>query len=244
MQPGDLVVGRYSVLPFYRELEADVLARGARLINTARQHEYVADIRNWYHDLARFTPKTWFRLEDVDEPGPFVLKGSINSRKHDWSTHMFAEDKEAAGVVYSRLSRDGLLGRQEIVIRKYVPLVTYGYAIGGLPITKEFRFLMVSFGSWNRSIITAQPYYWDALREDAGLEEDPPISPAILELLERVVDSVADRCCFYAIDIGEDIDGAAHLIELNDGQMSGLSGADPYSFYLTLAATLDIGEKA
>ena len=41
-----LVIGRYSVLPFYRELELDLARVGARLINSHKQHRYIADMQN------------------------------------------------------------------------------------------------------------------------------------------------------------------------------------------------------
>jgi hypothetical protein len=48
---GDLVIGRYSVLPFYQELENDLGVVGAKLVNTYRQHRYVADLQNYVADL-------------------------------------------------------------------------------------------------------------------------------------------------------------------------------------------------
>lgn len=94
IQPNDLVIGRYSVLPYYQELERDVEKLGAKLINSYKQHRYVADINNWYGDLIDFTPKTWMRPADVphNEKGSFVLKGETNSKKFLWHTHMFAKD--------------------------------------------------------------------------------------------------------------------------------------------------------
>lgn len=51
IQKDDLVIGRYSVLPFFADLQADVDYVGATLINNLRQHRYVADMRNWCEDL-------------------------------------------------------------------------------------------------------------------------------------------------------------------------------------------------
>jgi len=41
---GSIAIARYSVLPFYKELEADLAERGSKLINSYPQHQYVADI--------------------------------------------------------------------------------------------------------------------------------------------------------------------------------------------------------
>ena len=58
IQKDDLVVGRYSVLPFFADLQADCDYVGAALINNLKQHRYVADMRNWCEDLADLTPQT------------------------------------------------------------------------------------------------------------------------------------------------------------------------------------------
>jgi hypothetical protein len=92
----DMVVPRYSALPYYQELERDIIHLGSNLINTYRQHCYVANIRNWYYDFGDITPRTWFYLDQIPNEGPFVLKGSTNSKKHQWATHMFANNKQEA----------------------------------------------------------------------------------------------------------------------------------------------------
>jgi hypothetical protein len=101
-------------LPFYKEFEDDIKYLGGNLINSYREHCYVADLQNWYYDLEEYTPKTWFRLDQLPETGPYVLKGKTNSKKHKWSTHMYAKNKEKAMNVYSLLSTDGYIGHQDI----------------------------------------------------------------------------------------------------------------------------------
>src|SRR5690606_13491947 len=109
-----LVVGRYSVLPFYADIEREFALQRSRLINTHRQHRYIADFE-WYEDLKDLTPETWFRLSDVPKDGgPYVLKGRTNSRKHNWNTHMFAATFQDAVVVDGRLRQDSLIGDQDI----------------------------------------------------------------------------------------------------------------------------------
>ena len=51
------IIGRYSVLPFYKELEIDVLnVNNCELINSYEQFKYCADLQNWYQDLSDLTP--------------------------------------------------------------------------------------------------------------------------------------------------------------------------------------------
>lgn len=227
---GSLVIGRYSVLPFYEEQERDIKLAGSQLINSYKEHRYIADLMNWYDDLEAFTPKTWRRLEDVDEDGPYVLKGATNSRKFQWDTHMFAKDKRQAAEIYCELCNDSLIGSQDIYIRKYIPLKTYMTGLHNLPITDEWRVFvykgkMLSYG-----------YYWSTHVED--LTFVPYLPDAGLDLVDSIMTKVEDRCPFYVMDIARTQDNNWILIELNDGQMSGLSENDPKQLYKNLAYNL------
>jgi hypothetical protein len=53
-----LVIGRYSVLPFYREVEADLAVNGCKLINSFAQHCWIANFE-YYRHFKDVTPETW-----------------------------------------------------------------------------------------------------------------------------------------------------------------------------------------
>ena len=53
IQPDDLVVCRYSFLPFARWVEEQIKHQGARTINTYAQHEYIAQMF-WYDDIQEY----------------------------------------------------------------------------------------------------------------------------------------------------------------------------------------------
>lgn len=235
IKPGDLVICRYSLLPFAQELEKDVLKQRARLINTFEQHRYIADLQNWYWGLKDFTPRTWSRLENIDYQGPFVLKGSTNSRKFQWDTHMYAENVRDAAEIAVELSNDSLIGYQDILYRQYVPLKTYFKSLHGLPITKEFRFFVA-----NGQILSGG-FYWSshlADLEDQGFKiPDPEEVPRAF--LNQIIAKIGDSACFYTIDVAETEAGEWILIELNDGQMAGLSENNPYTLYRNLMEAVD-----
>jgi hypothetical protein len=243
IEKGDLVVGRYSVLPFFRETADDIEYIGAKLINGKREHFYIADMRNWVEDLRELTPETWFRLEDVPlgEPGPFFLKGETNSRKDRFATHCFAKTRADIDVVYERLSTDGLIGQagdkgQDIYVRRYIPLVTYATGIQELPITKEYRFFIAK-----EQILTGA-YYWSHWG-DTCLEADPNWKePEVTEVpesfLREAIRRIGGKAVFYALDVAQDVTGRWWVIEVNDGQMSGLSGNKPEVLYSRLAEVL------
>lgn len=233
VKPGQLVIPRFSALPFYKELEMDVEYIGAKLINTYSQHRYIADLMNWYEDLKDYTPKTWEKVEYIPDEGPFVLKGETNSKKFLWKTHMFARDRMEAIDVFSRLSNDGLIGDQKIYVREYVPLKTYMVSIQDLPITKEFRVFC-----YNKEVLSIG-YYWANHIEDLNdMGIMPDVNDIDMGFLGKVMDIVSSNVDFYVVDIAETASGEWVVIELNDGSMSGLSCNDPDELYSRLRVVL------
>jgi hypothetical protein len=233
VRPGDLVIGRYSVLPYYEELDADVRLSGGALINNLAQHRYIADISQWSRDLEGLTPPAIDRFETLLEDQAYVVKGETNSRKGRWRTHMFAQGKAEAIAVRSRLVEDGLLQDQTIYARPYVPLRSFGEGIGGIPISHEYRFFVC-----DGEILTGGFYWAEHVGDllDRGLL---PVLPGRGPVLDEVIARIGDKARFYVVDVAEKAEGGWMVVELNDGQMSGLSCCDPVTLYTELDARLN-----
>jgi hypothetical protein len=227
VQKNDFVIGRYSVLPYYKELEEDVNYLGGKLVNSYSQHRYIADLGNYYRDLEGITPKTWNYLDQIPQKGPFVLKGETNSKKFEWDKMMFAEKKDDAIRIYCDLQNDGLIGDQTIYIREYVKLRTLLIGLRNLPITEEYRFFI-----YNNEVISGGYYWSNYIDEFKDLNLNPNNVPK--EFLNEVIERVGKNCNFYVIDVARKQDGDWIVIELNDGQMSGLSENKPEILYKKL----------
>jgi len=229
IKPGQTIIGRYSVLPYYKELEIDVEKLGGKLINSFSQHQQVSDIFNWYHNFSDgLTPKTWFALADVprDRVGAYFLKGQINSRKQLWFSHAYAANHKEMTEVYFRLMDDSLISHQGVCIREHVDLVKYDQTyLTGCPITKEFRIFI-----YNGKEI-ARGYYWSNFYEEVG-KPDPA------EIPQLFIDGCISRMDFngfWTLDVGQLTNGTWIVIELGDGQMAGLSAIPIDDFYRKLA---------
>lgn len=226
---GSLVFGRYSVLPYYRELERDLKNRNCTLVNSAYEHNWIAGFQ-WYNDcefLQQFTPRTWeeWRVPYMKYDGPYVVKGCTNSKKHQWDTHMFAACKRDLLEVTRNLHIDSLVGNQTLLVREYVPLKTFEVGIHGLPFTNEWRFFfyketMLSYG-----------YYWSNLDDMSK----PYITEEAIEFAKMLAREISKYTNFFVLDIAEREEGGWIMIEINDGQMSGLSMNDPEVLYKNLA---------
>ena len=225
-----LVIPRYSALPYYKELEADISALGGRLINTYSEHLYVADMNRWYWDFKDLTPRTWMRTCDVsyDQKGSFVLKGMTNSRKHKWRTHMFAEDRADISRVLGNLLDDVLVSEQGICVREFEPFYAFPgvEGINGLPVTNEHRFFIYG------GEILAAGFYWSEHLDVLKTQHPGRVlaSPHAW-VKENVCPRLRDRIPFVVADVAEHQDGRWRLVELNDGQMSGLSCVDAGLLY-------------
>lgn len=225
-----LVVGRYSVLPFYQELENELKRNGSFLINSYKMHRYIADINNYYEDLKDFTPKTYKEWFNIPE-GQYVVKGVTNGRKHQWNTHMYAKDKASLQDVIKRVFDDSFISNQGVVVREYIPLKQFDEGINGLPITNEWRFFF-----YKNELLT-HGYYWSSFPE---VEEKATCNQDMIDFAKNIASIVSKKVNFFVVDVAEKADGGYVLIELNDGQMSGLSLCPIDQLYLKLNECLTL----
>jgi len=207
-------------LPFYKELEEDVTTLGSSLINSYSQFKWIADFE--YYDLLKdYTFKTYFDPQDLPEDKSFVVKGKTNSRKANWDTHCFAKNKRRAVEIYCELKNDGLIGSQDIIFREYEPLVAFETLLSGLPVANEFRFFFY------KNIELCHGYYWS----NAEFPEKGNLDSKALKMVQDVADIVSSYNNFFVIDIAQKVNEEWVIVELNAGEMSGLSLCNPLDLY-------------
>lgn len=238
LQRGDLVIPRYSLLPYPEELHRDATRLGATLINTLQEHQYIADLREWYEDLQGDTPCTWFSLADFllaceREPAlkekSFVLKGATNSKRNNFSSHMFAKTWQDVSAVYFRLQEDGLVGTQPIYIREFVPLVELCERVGDVPpVSEEYRFFCL-YGE-----ILCGAFYWSSYLDD--VPNVPDVADVPKDWLQGIVERI--QATAVVVDVGRTQDGRWQVIELNALEQSGLSCNLPATLYYELSRVL------
>jgi hypothetical protein len=224
-----LVIGRYSVLPFYKELEIDLANVGSRLINSWRQHKFVADF-TYYDEIEDITPKTYWdgTMSWVRAPeGQYVVKGTTNSRKHSWNTLMYAKTKRRAIQIGADLAGDDLIAQQGIIYRQFVPLKVFEVGINELPFSNEWRCFFLG------DKLLSYGYYWSSASE--SVIQSARISPKGIGLAREAAARLSPYINFFAVDVAETVDGTWTVIEVNDGQMAGISENNPETLYENLA---------
>jgi len=224
----NMVICRYSALPFYAELEQDLKYRNCSMVNTFKQHRWIADFE-YYEAVKEYTPESWneYEFETCQYDGPFVIKGKTNSRKWDWKRSMFAPDKKTARHMGNELLTDSMIGEQGVVFRKYIPLKELEIGINQLPFSNEWRFF------YYKTTRLCYGYYWSVALDET--KEKANIDETALSFADKIAETVSSHVNFFVLDIAEKQDGGWILIEINDGQMSGLSEIPSDCLYKELA---------
>lgn len=221
------VFARYSCLPFYKDLQDELEHKGSKLINSYKEHRYIANM-DWYEDLQGMTPETWFEVGYQNAPDSehgYVVKGRTNSRKFKWKSHMFAPDRETLREVMTNLWDDSFIGDQGLVVREYVPLRKLEDGINEIPVTNEWRCFFVG------TELVSAGYYWSQAECAEDMEEFPEEG---LRLAKEAATILANKVPTFVVDVGETVEGNWTVIEVNDAQMSGLSMNGPHTFYQRL----------
>ncbi len=231
-----LVIPRFFMLPYPEELEQDIKNLGSKLINTAAQHRYIAQF-DYYYDVEDFTPKTWFRFEDVPlklRNSPLIIKGKTNSKKFQWKEKMFCENFSQAVIKGSDLLMDSAISEQGIIIRQYESLETFEVLDNGLPITNEWRVFMY------KEEILAYNYYWSIIEDKSIIENSrEDFEKNGLQLAREIAKNINCFVDFFVLDIAKKENGQWILIEINDGCQSGLNeSVDPDVLYKNLSYIL------
>lgn len=215
--------------------------QGVDLINNPRQYMNCHWFPGGYGAVQDFTPEsTWVTMwadgsleignlvEWVKKKfgdSPVIIKDFVKSRKHEWEEACFvpcASDEEAfMRVVNTFIERQGGYLTGGVVARKYVPLKKIGnHPKSGMPMFNEYRVFFL-----NGKLMTLGHYWGDNIQA-----ANPDLTSfANFTALAADVDSN-----FFTMDIAETEEGDWIVIELGDGQVSGLQGYDPYEFYCAL----------
>jgi hypothetical protein len=222
--------------PQYRVLYEALIARGIRPINDPDQYRHGHYLPENYPVIEGQTPRSlWFtgdlgidRVMDALTrfgDGPVIVKDFVKSRKHEWGEACFipsAADREAVGRVVGRfLELQGEDLNEGLVFREFVKFEPIGiHPKSGMPLTEEYR----SF--WLDGVPIDWAPYWD---RGADRGSRPPI-----ERFSGVAAAVRSR--FFTMDVARRRDGEWMIIEVGDGQVSGLPReSDADRFYEALA---------
>jgi ATP-grasp domain, R2K clade family 3 len=210
----------------YRQLYDALARRNIRLINDPDQYQHCHYLPESYPIIERLTPRSVWLKGDLSIKRimealiPFgdrsvIIKDFVKSRKHEWADACFipsAADRDAVERVVGRfleLQGDDL--NEGLVFREFVEFQPVGvHPKSRMPLTEEYRIFWLG----------ARPMLWSPYWETG---EYAGISPP-LELFAETAAAVKSR--FFSMDVARRIDGTWFIVELGDGQVSGLPRID------------------
>ncbi len=221
----------------YRLMYGALDARGVRLLNDPAAYRHCHHLPESYPEIEPHTPRSvWIKTTgdvSTDEimgllrpfgPAPVVVKDYVKSRKHEWAEACFipsAADRQAVERVVGRfLELQGEDLNEGVVFREFVEFEPIGiHPRSGMPLTEEYRTF------WLDGVPIDWAPYWD---EGGDRDVRPPI-----ERFSGVAAAVRSR--FFTMDLARRRDGEWMIVEVGDGQVSGLPReSDADRFYEAL----------
>lgn len=221
---------------YYKDLYIALMSKNIKLINTPEQYKNAHFLTGWYHLVEKFTPKSlwiapddfYYRFDAVMERlrifgnKPLIVKDYVKSRKHEWVDACYipnaSDPEQVKRVTNNFISRQGKDLMGGVVFREFIEFQSIGtHPKSGMPLTREYRAFFIN-GKW----ICSFPY-WDEIRYTG------PDSAGHNTFIKQFSYINSD---FYTVDYACKKDGTWVIVEIGDGQVSGLPGDnDKQNFY-------------
>jgi hypothetical protein len=219
----------------YAKLYGNLERKNVRLLTDVQAYRHCHYLPEWYDLLREHTPATvWLKLENGEFPvqkiqellRPFgnkrlIVKDYVKSRKHDWETACFipnAVDWELAEQISRRfIQLQGEHLNEGIIYREFVEFERIGnHSKSGMPLTREYRLFF-----YKGALL-----YWTAYWDEGEYGETALPLEFFDELAQRV------QSHFFTMDVARLATGEWLVVELGDGQVSGLpDNANVRKFY-------------
>ena len=202
----------------YQALATALAARGTTLRTAPAQYQRAHELPRWYRAFAGLTPDSaWTSGDDraafdkaraeLGASGPAVVRDYVKSMKHYWDTAMYIPDLADADTAWQVASQFRALREEEytggFVLRRFEPFS------GG-----EARTWWVN---GQCALITPHP----------DTPQSPSAEPRSLPLTQIAQRVTALGVAFATVDLALRADGTWRVVEVGDGQVSGLPGATP-----------------
>lgn len=235
----------WMMTPLNYEMLFDGLQkRGIGLINNPLQYQFCHYLPEWLSKLNELTPRTSILRMRCDEKlslkkleeclaifgnKPIIVKDFVKSAKHHWEEACFipiaSNTEKAASVCEKFLELRGPDLEGGLVFREFLKFKSIGvHPKSKMPLTEEFR-AFVYHGE-----LLATMNYWD--------EGNYPVEKLQFDSLLSAVKNIPSN--FFTVDFARLENNQLMIIELGDGQVSGLpDNMDLRDFYARLQSKTD-----
>lgn len=221
----------------YSILYNDLLSKNFKLINTVEEYQNCHYLPDSLRFIENRTPKTVFERFDSSDSidkliakskifgqKPVILKDYVKSEKHDWETACFVLDASDTDKLKKSIAKlvelRGEYLNEGIVVRAFIELNDLTvHSKSGMPLTEEYRLFFC-----NKKLVGIYDYW-----EEVAYKLSKPDTTAFEDIAKQIESN------FFSMDIARQKNGEFIIIELGDGQVSGLPDkANRAEFYKQL----------
>jgi hypothetical protein len=224
----------------YTSLYDALLAKNIQLLNSPEQYNFAHYLPENYPTIADYTAKSSYLplsypMKVLDEEkviqavsifgnSPIIIKDYVKSLKHHWEEACYISSASNKTEVIKKVRRflelQGPDLNEGLVFREFLELEPIGlHPESAMPLTKEYRLFIL-----DGKLIKAYPY-WDEI----DYQEEAPAWTNFESLFSQINNR------FFTMDIAQTKAGTWVIMELGDGQVSGLPElADKKEFFQEL----------
>jgi hypothetical protein len=219
LRPG-IWVGYIPAPERYTAIYEAALNRNIGLVNTPDQYQTAMEFDRFYPLLGDLTPKSRIVTASdqvataARELGfPLFVKGAVKSNKEQGWGACVAENMRELTTITDGLFMREQRSRGRVILRTLARLQTIATDYQAFPLGREYRVFVYQ----NR--VLAYGFYWDEYADSIKLTatEEHAIQTLAVEAARRI------GTPFIVVDIGQLESGEWIVIEVGDGQFSGLS---------------------
>ena len=215
----------------YTKLVNFIQNRGGKMLNDLAEYEATHLLPNWATAGQNQLKTRW--TSDLSDAsirqllqqfsGSVTIKDFVKSRKYEWDEAFYipatSDTAHALQVVHNFIERQGTELVGGLVMREFIALKSLGeHPKSHTPIFEEYRVFYL-----NNAPLTIINYW---------TEEKITLSPKDKKLIQLAGKQISSN--FYTIDFARKANGQLIIMEMGDGQVSGLQDYDEETFYKLL----------
>lgn len=220
----------------YAKLVNFIQSRGGKMLNDLAEYEATHLLPNWATAGQNQLKTRW--TSDLSDTsirhllqqfsGAVTIKDFVKSRKYEWDEAFYipatSDTAHALRVVHNFIERQGTELVGGLVMREFIELKSLGeHPKSHTPIFEEYRVFYLN------NVLLMIINYWT--------EEKITLSPKDKKLIQLAGKQISSNFC--TIDFARKANGQLIIMEMGDGQVSGLQDYDEDAFYELLWENLD-----
>lgn len=217
------------------EVYAAAYAKRVILVNTPDEFQTAMEFDRFYPRLTGLTPEsaTVSDLRELESVAqhlgfPLFVRGMIKSNKDRGPGAVFARNHQELRQIATALLERPARSAGKVALRRFVKFRVVATDPQGFQLGREYRVFVL------REHALAYGFYWDEYKDSNPLSSQERAE--MIGLAEEAARRVGTP--YVSVDVGQLEDGSWIVIEVGDGQFSGLSQVSVLELWSHLTESL------